>query len=431
MAPVAKGLTQLTPKASNELCAFLAEAVTPWHAVACLAKALERSGFERISPTYDWELRTGSCYYFIREGTLVAFKHSETGGWRIVGTHTDSPNLRLKQHAAKYEEGVWKLGVEVYGGALLAPWFDRDLSLAGRVVVDSGQKQETLCIDLARPLACIPSLAIHLDRNVNSERNINPQEQMSALLSDATDTDNPLNPLPGLISEGLARLGIESQTPVLASELCLYDTQPPAILGGQWLCSARLDNLLSCFMAAKALMDPQTPAGSILVCHDHEEVGSNSAVGAQSPLLLDTLTALGSNIQRRVSSVFLSVDNAHAVHPNFSDRHDAQHRPQLNHGVVIKFNSNQRYATAPEEVARFRHICAGRDIPLQDMVARADMACGSTLGPISAARAGISTLDIGVPQWAMHSVRETCGLKDAFWLQDSIQSFYAHWEQGA
>ena len=415
------------------LLEFLGEAVTPFHAVAAMSRRLSDAGFEEVE-RFDAETMTaGRGYFMTRQGSsLIAVRAGQgrpEAGLRLVGAHTDSPNLSVKPNPVKGRDGCVQLGVDVYGGALLNPWFDRDLAIAGRVTLltTSGALCSTL-FDSARPVAVVPSLAIHLDREANKQRSINPQKDVVPLvmLGDPQQFD-----FKAWLAEALTAQDSQWQDArVMDYELSLYDVQPPAVAGidESWITSARLDNLLSCFAGLSALIDTEDAEWSMLVATDHEEVGSASTVGAQGPMLMDALTALvpnpQDNQQLRTDSWMLSVDNAHAVHPNYADKHDDQHSPRLGGGPVVKINRNQRYATNSEGAARVRLLAERAGVDVQAFVMRADLACGSTIGPITATETGIATTDLGVPTLAMHSIRELACAADIPQLLSLLTAFY-------
>jgi len=418
---------------TQDLAAFIEASPTPFHATDNLRSRLLAAGFVELDERDDWSLTAGGRYLVTRNGSsLIAFcmgaADTLQDGLRLVGAHTDSPCLRVKPQPEVVQQGLWQLGVEIYGGALFAPWFDRDLSLAGRVTFRSTSGElESRLVDFKRPIAVIPSLAIHLNRGVNDGQKINPQTDMPPVLAMATE---PQPDLRALLGQQIASQYPDVQVErVLDFELSFYDTQPPAVIGlhGDFLASARLDNLLSCHAGLVALLRASSlPA--MLVCTDHEEVGSSSHCGADGPFLEDVLLRLLPDpvdrtrvIQR---SMMISADNAHAVHPNFADRHDGNHGPQLNGGPVIKINSNQRYATNSETAGFFRHLCEKAQVPVQSFVVRSDMGCGSTIGPITASRLGIRTVDIGVPTFGMHSIRELAGSRDAAYLITVLERFF-------
>lgn len=404
----------------SRLMAFLTMSPTPFHAVAQMSARLEEAGFTRLEESERWQLVAGGRYYTLRNGaSIIAWqmptsRPAEESGFRMVGAHTDSPCLKVKPEPALYSQGCLQLGVEVYGGVLLSPWFDRDLSLAGRVqyLDRKGELCHTL-INFKKPIAIIPSLAIHLDREANEGKKINAQLMLPPVLGQFESKPN----FEQLLLQQLEAEGVTASR-VLSFDLSFYDTQPPAQVGlhGEFIASARLDNLVSCFMGLEALLGSHSEEGVLLVCNDHEEVGSMSAVGAQGPMLESTLARIAPDIEQRshllARSMMISADNAHAIHPNFSDKHDANHGPKMNAGPVIKQNANQRYATTDATSARFRQWAQACGCAVQSFVVRADMGCGSTIGPITAAEIGVKTLDIGIPQLAMHSIRELAGVQD-------------------
>ncbi|ATJ82077.1 M18 family aminopeptidase [Halomonas beimenensis] len=418
----------------ERLLDFLRRSPTPWHATANMAERLEAEGYRRLDETRPWRLTPGEKVYVTRNESSIIAMQLPTGGLsalRMIGAHTDSPGLRLKPHAAQTAAGWLQLGVEVYGGALLAPWFDRDLGLAGRVHVRHPDgRLEGLLLHVDRAVAIIPSLAIHLDREANNGRAINAQTEMApVLLQGGGNAD-----LERLLRDWLAAEHGLEEVEVIDFELAFHDMQPPARVGveGELIASARLDNLLSCFIGLEALLESDGTQGALLVANDHEEVGSASACGAQGPFLGDVLRRVNAQlgegseedyIRLIQASRMISCDNAHALHPNFRDKHDAAHGPALNGGPVIKVNANQRYATNSATAALFRELCREADVPVQTFVTRADMGCGSTIGPITATELGVPTLDVGVPQWAMHSIRETAGSQDVAHLARVLTAF--------
>lgn len=411
-----------TEEFNADLLDFLARSPTPFHATANLAAMLAAAGFEALAETADWNLQPGGRYYCVRNhASLIAFvlgtQATVRNGIRMLGAHTDSPCLMVRPNPEKNRRGYFQLGVEVYGGALLNPWFDRDLSLAGRLVVrDASGGLRSHLVDLRRPVAVIPSLAIHLDREVNRNRSINAETDIQPLLGQLIGDST--GDLRALLAAELAVSGAAAGD-VLDYELCLYDTQPPARLGvaGEFIAAARLDNLLSCHAGVRALLAARGDETRLVVCSDHEEVGSGSASGAQGPFLESVLMRIIPDAAQRTraltASLLISTDNAHGVHPNFPARHDDNHAPLLNRGPVLKVNTNQRYATSGVTAARLRQWARETDVPLQTFVARNDMGCGSTIGPLTATRIGIPTLDVGVPTLAMHSIRELAGSADA------------------
>ena len=420
-------------KTLKPLISFLNASPTPFHAVQQMTARLVESGYQVLNEEDSWALEAGGRYVTTRNGSsIIAWQMPKDrplseSGFRMLGAHTDSPCLRVKPNPEVHKHGYFQLGVEVYGGVLLAPWFDRDLSLAGRVSFVNGEGElASALVNFETPIAVIPSLAIHLDREANTGRAINAQTFLPPLLGQSDEKPD----FRALLKAQLEKSG-ENASQVLDYELSLYDTQPAALIGLQqeFLASARLDNLLSCFMGLEALLESDSKEGCLLVCTDHEEVGSMSAAGAQGPMLEHLFARLEPDAESRsrmlARSMMVSADNAHGIHPNFADKHDANHGPILNKGPVIKINANQRYATSDITSSQFRMLAALDNVPVQEFVVRSDMGCGSTIGPITSAEIGVRTLDIGVPQLAMHSIRELAGTTD---LVNTIRVFNRFFE---
>jgi len=440
---------------NQELFNFLDASPTPFHAVQSQISLLENYGFQHLSESDAWNLTSGGRYYVTRNGSsLIAFVYGKQDvldtGIRMLGAHTDSPCLKVKPKAEIISHSYLKLGVEVYGGVLLNPWFDRDLSLAGKVVYQDKQKNiNTSLIDFKKPIASIPSLAIHLDREANKKRHINPQtdippvlmlveepsadkklsanQEPSASQKSSSGTSILKNQLTQQLKKQYSDIEVDS---ILDFELSFYDTQNASYIGlnDDFIASSRLDNLLSCFVGTQALMRADNDGTSLLVCSDHEEVGSASTTGAQGTFLksvLERISGSAETLTRIVNqSMMISADNAHAIHPNFPNKHDANHGPIINKGPVIKVNANQRYASSCETGAIFKVLADSAQVPVQDFVVRTDMGCGSTIGPIAATEIGVKTLDIGLPTFAMHSIRELCGSKDTAYLLSVLQKYF-------
>ena len=418
---------------SKKLLPFLDQSPTPFHAVATMAEHLESAGFQPLQEGDTWHLEVGKAYWVTRNNSsIIAFRYlpeqMQSQGIAMLGAHTDSPCLKVKPNPELNSNGYFQLGVEPYGGVLLSPWFDRDLSLAGKVVYRSctGQLISTL-INFKRPIAVIPNIAIHLHRDANETNKINKQTHLPPVLMQAKEGQNTY--FRDLLADELKDSGIDDCDAVLDYELSFYDTHSAAVIGlqSEFIASARLDNLLSCFIAMQALIAAKDQSPILLACHDHEEVGSTSACGAQGPMLNQCLQRiLPDDVQRlRVidRSMMISVDNAHGIHPNYADKHDSQHGPRLNKGPVIKVNANQRYATNSETSSWFKHLCKLIDVPVQEFVTRSDLGCGSTIGPITAAEMGMKTLDVGAPTFAMHSIRELAGVADTDYLLAVLTHF--------
>lgn len=355
---------------NQDLLAFIRSSPTAFHATTQIAQRLQQAGFTRLSEGDSWTLESGKRYFVTRnESSLIAFvygtEHLPDNGIRMVGAHTDSPCLKVKPQPELNRRGYFQLGVEVYGGALLAPWFDRDLSMAGRVSYrDEQNNVRSLLVNFIDPVAVIPSLAIHLHREANSNRSINAQKDIVPVLLQVDPAATQLPEFRQLLLKHIQKEHPQlSITKVLDYEISLYDTQAPALVGmeKEFIASARLDNLLSCYVGLQALLQADPTVTSLLICTDHEEVGSASACGAKGPMLEQFIERLVPDIESRVRlldrSLMISADNAHGIHPNFMEQHDENHGPLLNAGPVIKVNANQRYATTSETSGLFRLLC--------------------------------------------------------------------------
>lgn len=421
------------------LLKFIQASPTPFHAVAAMKEILDSRGYQPLGESDAWNTVSPGRYYVTRNDSSIIVFNLAGGlaekGWRMVGAHTDSPCLKVKPNPETVKKGYLQLGVEVYGGALLNPWFDRDLSLAGRVSYTNKKQQVHSClVDFEQAIAVIPSLAIHLDPDANNSRSINRQTDLPPVLMKLPDDEKHKKATPDfreILLSLLARQNPEADAEkVLDYELGFYDVQPPAVIGlhQDFIAGARLDNLLSCYTGLMGLLDAGDTTNCMLVCNDHEEVGSVSASGATGSFLRSVLQRLCTSPEEFAratdQSMLISADNAHGIHPNFSDRHDDKHGPVLNQGPVIKINANQRYASNSETSAIFRHICEHADVPVQSFVVRSDMACGSTIGPLTAAETGIKTIDVGVPTFAMHSIRELAGRWDGYYLYRALREYF-------
>jgi aspartyl aminopeptidase len=415
----------------NSLIGFLQDSPSPWHVVKTARSKLVDAGFVPTEPRQPWD-DVPARGFVVRGGALVAWSRGSDAGrrapLRIAGAHTDSPGLRIKPRPDTGAVGWKQLGVEVYGGALINSWLDRDLAIAGRVEMSDGSSVD-LRIDDA--VCRVPQLAIHLDRDVN-ERGLALDKQQHL-----TPVWGSGNPRPGEFAQWVAgRLGTVTSD-IATWELCLHDRTPPEILGADrsLLAAGRLDNQVSCWAAIEALCGSDDPADGIAVAalFDHEEVGSESATGAAGPLLEHVLermaTGCGASradfLTQLATSTCVSTDNAHAVHPNYRERHDSDHQPIVNQGPAIKLNSNQRYATSAQSAAMLGRVFAAAGVPSQVFVSRNNMPCGTTIGPITATRLGIDTVDVGVPQLSMHSARELCGVEDPVSLMSGLRQYFS------
>ncbi len=409
---------------ARRMMEFIDASPSPYHACASSARLLEKAGFTRLAEVDIWDATPGA-YYVIRGGSLVAWAlqdhHRAWSGFRVLGAHTDSPNLRVKPNPDRKRSGCLQLGVEVYGGVLLNSWIDRDLGLSGRVQVRTidGPLERLFLVN--EPLLKIPQLAIHLDSELRTEGlRLNKQTHMSPIWNTLGGDEQ------GFV-EWLASLLDVQASEILAWDAMLHDTNPSSFFGQdeQFVSAPRLDNLSSSFCALTAMIE-QVERGialeyiPVVTLFDHEEVGSSSAAGAESPMLRDllerTVLARGGTREeyhRAIADSFsVSIDMAHATHPNYADKHDPDHSLFMNAGPVIKLNSNMRYASESETVALFQLACERAGVPYQKWVMRSDLACGSTIGPITAKSLGIRCVDVGNPQLGMHSTRETCGAED-------------------
>ncbi len=411
---------------NDRLFDFLEQTPTSFHTGHVLEALFGHAGYTVLDDRSAWILEPGGRYVIKRnDGAVIAFHTGDMDfagqGFRMTGAHTDSPGLKIKPCPDIRSSTFYQLAVEVYGGPILSTWFDRELALAGRVswvAEENGIPTLTSALtDLEKPMVVIPSLAIHLDRDVNNGKSINRQNDLPPIVF--------LEKEPGFsfrvfMTDHLKSRGCTIPDPEgLDFDLFLYDPQKPALTGltGDFITAGRLDNRVSCFCAAAAMIDSRTDLPALFIANDHEEVGSVSTSGAGGNFLLSVLRRLcpePEQLARAVSrSFFVSADNAHGIHPNHKDRYEPAHAPLLNQGPVLKFNANQRYATDSRSAAALRYLAGKAEVRLQDYVVRSDMTCGSTIGPATAAATGILTVDTGIPMLAMHSIRETAGSLDA------------------
>ncbi len=423
---------------AQDLLDFIAASPSPWHAVRTASQRLAAAGFRPLDEVDRWNLQPAGRYYVTRGGSsLIAFIVGEQplaeSGLRLVGAHTDSPGLRLKPRPADNAGGLVRLGVEVYGGPILATFADRDLSLAGRVVIRDGSGQRTTLVDFEQPLLRLPNLAIHMNREVNDKGlKFNKQTELPLLLGTLPAELNATEHFRQLLA---SRLDVAPEQ-LLSWELAACDTQKGSFWGvdREYLAASQLDNLASCHAALSALLARGESSGTRLVAlFDHEEVGSESAVGAGGSFLDDLLQRLAASQQMdaedsqrmRARSLFVSADMAHAWHPNFPGAYEPGHCLAVNGGPVIKNNANQRYSTNAETAARFMACCEQAGVPCQQYAHRTDLGCGSTIGPILAARLGLPSVDVGSPMWAMHSLRESAGVLDHGYMIAALSQVFA------
>ncbi|KAI8896532.1 peptidase M18 [Globomyces pollinis-pini] len=440
----------------KEFLRFVDASPSPFHAVESSIQRLVKAGFQEIQEENSWDnLKPNGKYFFTRNrSAIVSFviggKWKQGNGFSIVGAHTDSPCLKVKPRSKRDKLGYKQVGVEIYGGGLWHTWFDRDLSLAGRVLIESNGIFEHKLVKINRPILRIPTLAIHLDRNSGDNFTFNKEVQLTPILTEAaakelnktkTETESDRHH-PEMLELIAKEMGCEVAQ-IRDFELCLYDTQPASIGGAndEFIHSARLDNLMMSFCGLTAICETTDESVKnddlirMVTLFDNEEVGSTTAHGADSNLLEVTLRRLsslavgaveeGSFERAMVKSMLISADMAHALHPNYPEKHEDNHRPAMNKGVVIKQNANQRYATTSITTHILREAAAIASVKLQEFVVRNDSPCGSTIGPMLSAKLGLRTVDVGNPQWSMHSIRETCGTKD---VGDAVLLFKAFFD---
>ena len=428
----------------RDLGDYVSASPSSFHAVHEAARRLDEAGFSELSELEEWEEGAGR-FYVVRDGALIAWVTPEgagpTTGFNILGAHTDSPSFKLKPRPTTGKFGWLQAGVEIYGGPLLNSWLDRELQLAGRLVLLDGTEHLTA----TGPLLRFPQLAIHLDRAVNEGLTLDKQQHMNPIfgLGDPAGED-----LLGLLAERVSGNGAIDPAQIGGYDVVIADTQPPAVFGAknEFFASGRLDNLSATHAGLAALIahaSADSTAGAdhsrgrapiaVLAAFDHEEIGSASRSGACGPVLEDILVRISDGLgasasQRRqafAASFCVSADAGHAVHPNYPERHDPVNRPVLNGGPLLKINANQRYATDAAGAALWARLCGEADVPYQEFVSNNVMPCGSTIGPLTATRLGIRTVDVGVPLLSMHSARELCGVEDPHALAKVTERFFS------
>jgi aspartyl aminopeptidase len=424
---------------AEDLIHFIDASPTPFHAVREVKRRLDEAGFQELNEKELWFFKKRR-YYVVRGGTsVIAFRLGAevlpcSTGFKIIGAHTDSPTLKLKPHYDYNQGGYLQFGVEPYGGGVWRTWLDRDLHVAGRIVFRATEgRLFSRLVDMENITVSILGQAIHLDREVNEKGAINNQTDLPAIISLEEEVENP-----ACFNKLLLGPGLPSGTKIISSSLSLCDTQRGTISGlnQEFVRSGRLDDLASCHQAITALINVEEPKSTCVVSLlDHEEVGSNSAQGAGGPFLQSILeriveTATGmarkSDFQRTLAkSLCISSDMAHAVHPNHPEKHDPRHGPKIGGGPVIKWNANQKYATTDITAAIFANLCDIAGVKYQTFVSRSDMSFGSTIGPITATGLGIPVVDVGIPMFAMHSIREQCGVEDHFAMEKVFETFFS------
>ncbi len=423
---------------AQDLLHFIDASPSPWHAVDSVVQRLLAQGFIPLQETERWKLATGGRYYVIRGGaSIIAFKLGQKPmletGFRMIGAHTDSPGLRLKTHAAHASHGLVRLGVEIYGGPILATFTDRDLSLAGRVNIRSASGFASRLIKFEQPLLRLPNLAIHMNREVNEQGlKLHKQTELPLLLGACNEQVGVREQFDALLAN---KIGVSAQD-ILTYELNVFDTQAGSFWGAEqeFIANSQLDNLASCHAALTAMLAIENPvATAICAFFDHEEVGSESFAGAGGSFAADVIARLSLCLEMdeeaqhcaAARSFFVSADMAHAFQPNFPNAYEPNHHVLVNAGPVIKTNCNQRYSTNADSAARFINLCEGAGVPYQNYTHRTDLGCGSTIGPIVASRLGVASVDVGSPMWAMHSLRESAGVQDVGYMIAAMKAVFS------
>ncbi len=424
----------------QNLLNFIDTSPSPWHVVNTVESLLKPFQFSRLDETIRWQLEPGGRYYVVRDdSSIILFvlgtKPLLETGFKIVGAHTDSPGLRVKPNAVNNKDGLLRLNVEIYGSPILATFTDRDLSLAGRICYKNEHDQiDSQLIKFDKPLLRLPNLAIHMNRTVNEDGlKLHKQNELPLILSALSDQQLPPDYFFSLLQQ---QSGIDS-TRLLSWDLAVYDTQKGVIWGAQeeFYSNSQLDNLASCHAALQALLDEAVlNSENTLVCafFDHEEIGSESKQGADGSFLPDVLQRIAlanqtdpQDFPRILALSFLiSADMAHAYHPNFPSAYDHDHKVMVNKGPAIKMNVNQRYSSESISEAMFIDWCNQANVPYQHYSHRGDLPCGSTIGPITSAKLGIRSVDVGNPMWAMHSIRESAGVSDHDYMVKVLQRFF-------
>jgi len=420
-------------KLNLDLLDFITKSTTSFHSVLEIKKLLLANNFIEIYEQEKWNLKDEGKYFVIRnQSSIIAFIYQKKNELKIIGSHSDFPALKLKQGTLTSSNGYIKTGIDVYGSPILSTWFDRDLSIAGRVNFLSENKIKSILVDFKKPVAFIPNLPIHLTQKKDKEEKINPQVEMNAIISiEKNSSTNKIEKYILKIINKENKIKID-ETDILDYELFLYSTEKPIFSGldEDFISAPRLDNLLSAFISTQALINSDTSSFNLIVVNDHEEAGSLSIAGAQGTFLNSVLKRILPNGEAKEialsNATMISADNAHALHPNYLDKFDIATSPILDKGVAIKINANQRYATNSNTSALFKYICKKNKLPFQTFITRSDFNSGTTIGPITSGVTGIKTIDIGIPTWAMHSIRETSGTDDPFTMFKIFLEFFSN-----
>lgn len=416
---------------AKELLSFIERSYSCFHLIQNMKEELNENGFEELYESQEWNLKCGGKYYVSRnESSLIAFQIPKENyvGFQIMASHSDFPTFKIKENPEiSVENQYTKLNVEKYGGMLCAPWFDRPLSVAGRILVRGENEIKTKLVNVDRDLVMIPNLAIHMNREVNDGYKYNAQTDMLPLYSNITEENSFMSVI--------AEYAEVEKEDILGSDLYLYNRMKGSIWGAneEFISSPKLDDTQCAFASLKGFLQAKNQkAVSVHCVLDNEEVGSGTKQGAASTFLKDTLGRINRGLGKTedeylralTNSFMISADNAHGVHPNHSDKTDLTNRPYLNNGIVIKYSANQKYTTDAVSAAVFKTICDKAEVPYQNFVNRSDMLGGSTLGNISNTQVAVNTVDIGIAQLAMHSPYETCGIKDTYYLIEVAKEFY-------
>mgnify|MGYP001551757257 FL=1 len=426
----------------NKLLNFIDSSPSPWHACDKIAHGLKQAGYQQLHESETWSLEKDHCYYVVRDdSSIIAFKVGnkplQDAGFRCVGAHVDSPTLRIKPNPADEKGGINRLGVETYGGAILATFTDRDLSLAGRVVFKDESNWlgcSSKLVNFSEPMVRIPNLAIHMNRDVNEKGlKLDKQSELPLILGNISSSLPDQDKFKALLAQ---ESGIKADD-IISWELAVYDTQKGTLYGTEkeFFASRQIDNLASCHAGVSALLASNQSVATTNVCafFDHEEVGSSSTKGADGSFISDILQriaiTLGCNEEQYkmalAQSFMISADMSHAYHPNFPQFYDDNHKVLVNHGPAIKINANQRYTSNAITEAFFIRLCEAAGVPYQKYVHRTNLPCGSTIGPMVAAQLGIKSVDIGNAMWSMHSIRESAGVIDHNYLISVLEQYFA------
>ena len=422
-------------KLTDDLLHFIDSSPTSYHAASNIIENLEAKGYKPLREDSRWDIKPGGRYYVSRnDSAVIAFaaglKNPSETGFRIIGAHTDSPLMKIKHEAENRNGNYARITVEVYGGPIVSTWLDRELSVAGRVMVKEGDGLVSRTIRLNKPVAIIPNAAIHMNREINKGFEYNKQTHLPAIIAAGTE-DAP----EALLMEAIEKeTGIKKED-IVDADLFLFDPAPGLYAGlhGEMISSGRLDDLAMCHSILNAMPEKESPKTCVGIFYDNEEIGSTTRQGADSTFLGELLqrlmNAYGGDSEEmymaKARSFMISADMAHALHPNYAEKHDPAYAPRINKGPVIKLNANFRYATTAETAAFFQQICEKAGVPSQRMTNRSDMPSGSTIGPVSSALLGIKTVDVGNPMWGMHSIRETGGIHDHWYMTEAFKTFFS------